>query len=129
MLRLLHAAHQGVESMRARAADTVYWPGLTACIKQIRNSCSICNRIAPSQPRQCLQLIPQPDFPFQHLCMDAFEMSGRHYLAAVDRYSSWLLVFHLKCPTQSKHVIESLRSIFSVYGSPEKLFTDGGLPF
>merc|ERR1711888_45545 len=29
ILRLLHAAHQGVDRMKARATATVYWPGIT----------------------------------------------------------------------------------------------------
>ena len=129
ILRMLHSAHQGVEGMRSRASESVYWPGLTSAIKQIRNNCMFCNKVAPSQARQTLQLIPAPEFPFQHVCIDAFEMHGRHYLVAVDRYSGWLVVFFFRQHPQSKHMVESLRSLFSVYGAPENLFSDGGLPF
>ena len=61
--------------------------------------------------------------------MDAFELSKHHYLAVVDKYSGWILIFHVKCHPTRKHAIDSLRSIFCVYGAPECLFTDGGLPF
>ena len=128
-LRVLHAAHQGIEGMKARASNSIYWPGLNVAIKQVRDGCNICNKIAPSQPREPIQLISPPAYPFQHVCMDAFEISGKHYLAAVDRYSGWLMIFHVRCHPQSRHVIDSLRSIFSNYGAPDTLFTDGGLPF
>ena len=45
ILHCLHAAHQGVDSMKARANDTVYWPCMNA---------SICNFRA-----QLAQLLPQ----------------------------------------------------------------------
>ena len=129
ILRLLHSAHQGIDGMRARASDTVYWPGLTSAIKQIRANCMFCNKIAPSQARETLRLIPSPEFPFQHVCVDAFDMHGHQYMVAVDRYSGWLVVFHYRQHPHSKHIIKSLRSLFSVYGAPEKLFSDGGLTF
>jgi hypothetical protein len=129
VLQILHQAHQGVEGMRARARNTVYWPGLNSAIRQKRADCSTCNRIAPSQAREPLQMMPQPQFPFQFLCMDAFEMKSQNYLAAVDKYSGWILVYHIKGNITSNHIISKLRKIFEAYGVSEKLFTDGGLPF
>ena len=61
--------------------------------------------------------------------MDIFEIKGQYYSVVVDRFSSWLLVFHYKVPPQSKHIIHSLRSVFTTYGTPAKIFTDGGLQF
>ena len=129
ILNTLHSAHQGVEGMRARASNSVYWPGLNSSIRNMRNNCKICNVVAPSQARQAIQLMPQPQYPFQHVCMDAFELDSHHYLAIVDKFSGWLLIFHVKTYPTRKHIIESLRSVFSSYGAPECLFTDGGLPF
>ena len=129
ILSMLHSAHQGVEGMRARASNTVYWPGLSSCIKKLRNSCGVCNKIAPSQANQPLQLIPPPKFPFQHVSMDAFELYGQHYFAIVDKFSSWLIIFHVRRPPTHIHLISCLRSVFAVYGAPERLFTDGGMQF
>jgi hypothetical protein len=61
--------------------------------------------------------------------MDAFQLGNQHYLAAVDKFSGWLMIFHVRCHPRSKHVVDSLRSIFTTFGAPEKLYTDGGLPF
>ena len=129
LLGILHSAHQGVDGMSARASNSLYWPGINASIRQKRDGCRVCNTIAPSQARESLQLLPHPDYPFQQLCMDAFEVHGNHYLAAVDRYSNWLLVFHIRRDPKASHVIQSLRSIFMTYGTPQQLFTDGGLIF
>ncbi len=128
-LKILHSAHQGSDGMKARASNSIYWPGLNEAIRQTRLSCEQCNKIAPSQPREPLKLISQAEYPFQQICMDAFEIAGRHYLALVDRFSGWLIVFHTKGHAQSKHVVDALRSVFTTYGVPEKFFSDGGLPF
>ena len=129
ILALLHSAHQGVEGMRSRAADCVYWPGLNSSIREKRKKCSICENIAPSQNREPLKLIGPAEYPFQQICMDAFEIKGKYYSVIVDRFSNWFIVFCYKSPPQAKHFIQSLRSVFSSYGAPNKLFSDGGLQF
>ena len=39
ILEGLHAGHQGVVSMRARAANCVFWPGLDQAIQNMRRRC------------------------------------------------------------------------------------------
>ena len=39
ILSTLHAAHQGVSAMKSRASSIVFWPGITADIDNVRNSC------------------------------------------------------------------------------------------
>ena len=36
VLECLHAAHQGVSGMKARASNSVYWPGIAADIASRR---------------------------------------------------------------------------------------------
>ena len=50
ILHCLHAAHQGVDGMKAHTNDTVYWPGMNASICNFRVNCPTCTTIAPSQP-------------------------------------------------------------------------------
>ena len=52
ILNILHAAHQGVDRMKARAADTVYWPNLTGDITRTRSACFSFHNIAKSNPTQ-----------------------------------------------------------------------------
>ena len=129
VLNMLHHAHQGVEGMRSRAKNTIYWPGLNVAIRQKRENCSTCNRIAPSQPREPIQMMPHPKYPFQYICMDAFQMRGQNYLAAVDKFSGWILIYHCKTNITSAIIVAKLRKIFEAYGVAEKLYTDGGLLF
>ena len=87
VLMCLHAAHQGVVNMKARANETVYWPGMDACIRNHRESCGTCNRIGPSQPREPLILTESPEWPFQKIVMDLFFIEQHAYIACADRFT------------------------------------------
>ena len=133
VVQSLHSAHQGTEGMRARAANSVYWPGLNTSIAEIRKNCKFCNSIAPTQPREPLQPLPASPFnfnyPFQHICADAFELRGQQYLVVVDKFSGWLVLFHFKASIKARQIVDSFRSIFHTYGAPTILYSDGGLAF
>ena len=129
VLNLLHSAHQGVEGMRARAAVSVYWPGMNSSIAQIRRNCKFCDSIAPSHPRQPLHPLPPSEYPFQFICADAFELKGHQYLVVIDKFSGWLILFHFLGNMGAKQITDSLRSVFHTYGAPMRIYTDGGLAF
>jgi len=57
VLQSLHSAHQGISSMTSRAEASVFLPGITSAIHDMRTRCSQCNRMAPSQPN--------PPLPYQ----------------------------------------------------------------
>ena len=107
-LQNLLSAHQGVSSMARRAKVSVYWPGIREDIQKARDSCSTCIKIAPSQSKETLILTPTPEWPFQCICMDLFEINHHVYIVCVDRYSGWPLIY---------------------YGAPDELSSDGGSIF
>ena len=73
VLETLHAAHQGVTSMNARAKASVFWPGITIQIQELRNNCQACYRLAPSNPRTPpTHTFTRPVYPFQMICADYF---------------------------------------------------------
>ena len=127
VLKALHSAHQGVSAMIARAKSSVFWPGITTDIRKLREKCTQCDRIAPSQP--CPPPTPPviPLYPFQSICADFFHHAGCYYLVVVDRYSNWPIV--KKSREGSKGLITTLREIFVTYGISEDLTTDGGPEF
>ena len=127
ILQSLHSAHQGVTSMSARAESSIFWPGITKDIIDLRRKCSSCNRMAPSQP-SCPPYPPTlPDYPFQRICADYFHYRGHQYLVIVDRYSNWLSIE--KSDNGSNGLIKSLRRIFATYGVPDEISSDGGPEF
>ena len=85
VLRTLHSAHQGVVGMKARATESVYWPGINISIRHHHSSCTACSKIAPSQPKEPLILTPSPEWPFQQVVMDLFHVESSTYLACAAR--------------------------------------------
>ena len=89
VLEGLHSGHQGVVGMKARAANSVFWPGIDAAITNVRERCRTCNTIAPSQSNEPAIVATPPQYPFQQVCSDYFELNGATYVVMVDRYSGW----------------------------------------
>ena len=116
--------HQGIT---ARAEPSVFWPGITPAITDLRNKCNHCNRIAPSNTSAPpIPLLP-PDYPFQCICADFFHYKGVNYLVIVDRYSNWPIVE--RSQNGSTGLITSLRRTFVTFGIPEEMSSDGGPEF
>ena len=127
ILHLLHAAHQGVDRMKARASDTVFWPGMTGDISRVRWECMDCHKIAKSNPQAPPAQPAEPQFPFQMLSADYFHYGGKNYLVIVDRYSHWPLVY--KAENGASGLVGILREVFSTYGVAEEVASDGGKEF
>ena len=88
----LHSAHQGISSMRNRANDNIYWPGMSSSISNKRLTCKPCIENTTSQLAEPLQITPFQDWPFQKLCTDYFTINQYSYLVLADRYSGWISV-------------------------------------
>ena len=113
--------------MLSRAETTVFWPGITPAIIQLRERCQECNRMAPSQPSAPPTPTIRPMYPFQAVCADFFDHHGYHYSALVDRYSNYPIVERAK--GGAKGLINSLKGTFSTFGIPDEIATDGGSEF
>ena len=127
VLQALHAAHQGISQMCARAESSFFWPGMTPAITELRARCSACNRMAPSQPHAPPTPPIPPAYPFQCIAADFFTYRGHNYLVAVDRYSGWPIVE--KASDGAAGLIAALRRIFVTYGISEQMSSDGGPEF
>ena len=127
VLRSLHSAHQGVSQMCSRAETSMFWPGMTPAITDMRARCQSCNRMAPSQPSAPPTPPMNPAYPFQCLVADYFHYRGHNYLVAVDRYSNWPIVE--EAAHGASGLIAALRRIFVTYGISDELTSDGGPEF
>ena len=126
----LHSANQGVTGMRFRACQCIYWPGLDACIRNHRDTCIDCIKNAPSQSPEPLILTPSPNYPFEKICADYFNIDNHVYLNVVDRFSGWLCLYHAKTgEMNSTMLVKIFRDLFVAYGAPEELSSDGGPQF
>jgi len=126
VLTNLHAGHQGRDSMLRRARQSVYWPGIDAEVEQKRRQCQVCETCAPSNPVETLMPTPSPQYPFQQVVADLFQLNGQNYIAYADRLTGWLEVEHLPGDTTSARLIVVFRRWFRRFGIPEELSCDGG---
>ena len=130
VLHCLHSAHLGVVGMKARANESVYWPGMDVSIRSIRANCMECSTIAPSQPREPIIQTQSPEGPFQQIVMDIFYIGDCTYLTCADRLTGWLILYHLVSGHATSTKLMSIcRQLFQIYGASEELSTDGGPPF
>jgi hypothetical protein len=132
VLQSLHAAHQGITAMTERAKIEVYWPGITKEIETTRYGCYDCNRVAPSQARLPPVEPIIPTTPFQAVACDFFQYIGWYYLVAADRLSTWTEIYRIRQGTTeagSEGLCNTLRKLFSTFGVPEEISSDGGPEF
>ena len=124
MLEKIHSGHQGITKCRARARETVWWPGLSTAIASMVSRCSSC---AKSSAERKEPLLPSalPDRPWERVGSDLFEYSNRHYLLVVDYYSRWIELRKLDSTTSSA-VVSAMKSIFATHGIPDLLMSDNG---
>ena len=75
--------------------ESVYWPRMNASICSIRANCTLCLKVAPSQPKEPAHFTPSLDWPFQQIVTDLFHVWNHGYLACTDRLTGWLILFYL----------------------------------
>ena len=124
----LHASHLGFDSMMRRARDLIYWPGMTAEIKQLADSCDVCQQHASRPQREPLLQHNKGDRPWQKVGVDLFTCAGRSYLITVDYLSNFFEIDYLPSYTAT-NVIVKLKAHFARYGIPEQIMSDNGPPF
>ena len=72
-----------------------------------------------------LQQHPVPDYPYQVVGTDLFELDGQVYLLIVDFHSKWVCVEALQ-ESRSIDVICVLEKQFVDFGCPQRLISDNG---
>ena len=127
-MKSLHQSHVGTEGTLRRARDTVYWPGITAVLKDYISKCGICNRCRPEQCKELLHPHKAPEIPWEKVGVDLFEMDRQTFLIAVDYYSGLFEVQGMTSTVASR-VITVLKPWFARHGIPITVMSDNGLPF
>ena len=110
--------------MAERARELMFWPRMREALDEKRGKCRTCIRIAPSQASAPPTEMPTPDYPFQYVSTDYFEISGHHYMVFVCRYSNWISVYTSKSGN-ARELLELLRGYIGTFGVMEELATDG----
>lgn len=127
ILDRIHDGHQGITKCRARAQQSVWWPGISKEIETLVRNCANCIQY---QSHHKEPLIPSsfPERPWQVVAADLLKLKGHWYVIVADYYSRYFEVGKLENLT-SVAVIEHMKSIFARHGIPEIVRSDNGTQF
>ena len=129
ILECLHLAHQCPMKMNDRAKQSVYWPGITSDIENIRRACVYCNKNAPTQPMMPPLPLASPDFPYQMVVGDYFTVKSKTWLVVADRFSGWLSLYYYPKEASASDLIRNLKDYFMTFGIAEHFVSDAGPQF
>ena len=125
----LHDGHRGIEGTKARARLIVFWPGIDNDISNKCRSCPKCEFDRPSNNKEPIKHLPVPEYPFQIISADWFDLNSEKFLVIVDWYSGY---FDVKGPVTNPDagtVITCLREWFINNAVCDVFWSDGGPPF
>ena len=100
----LYIAHLTYGSMRRRASGTIFWPRINTEIKQIADTCEVCQELKPTRNKVYNSYIVLDGNPWEIIGTDLFEIKGRQYLMTVDYYPNFIEVDFLQTTTSSKAI-------------------------
>ncbi len=127
MLTKLHEGHQGIVRCRLRASNSVWWPEITRDIETFIQSCSACLKNTPPA-REPLLPTKLPDYPWERVATDLFELKQSTYILVIDYFSRFIEVKKLTSTTASR-VIVALKEMLARFGIPATLVSDNGPQF
>ena len=128
MITQVHSSHLGIESCLNKARDVLFWPGMTAEIKDCVSKCETCNTYQTNQQKEPLIPHDPPKRPWSHVATDLFSFDNKEWFIIVDHWSDYFELNQLSS-TNSSSVIKSLKNQFGRHGIPDTLYSDNGPQF
>ncbi|XP_028419155.1 uncharacterized protein K02A2.6-like [Dendronephthya gigantea] len=126
MKKKIHASHLGTESCLRRAS--VYWPGMSAEIKELVASCEVCRTYETAQQKETLMPNEIQSRPWEQVGVDLFTFDKKDYMITVDYFSNFCEIDRLTS-TKTSMIILKLKNHFARYGCPERVISDNGPQF
>ena len=123
----LHSSHLGGESMLRRARECIFWPGMTADIKQVADACDACQSFCTAVQKETLRPI-EAQYPWEKVGVDLLTWDTKDYLITTDYFSGFWEIDYLSS-TVASSVIRHLKVHFARHGSPSTVISDNGPQF
>jgi len=128
MLKRIHTGHMGMVKSKNRAKEVMFWPSMNSQIEDVVSNCPACTEHQSSNPKEPMIAHKLPDYPWQNVTTDLFELDNEHYLIVVDYYSRYFELERIPTTTSSA-VINKMKTIFAWHGILEKVVSDNGPQF
>ena len=128
MKQKIHSSHMDTDACLRHARECTFWPGMSAKVKQLVESCETCRKYDCAQSKETLKSSKIPTRPWEHITTDLFPFKGKEFLITVDYYSNFWEIDQL-ASTSATTVITKLKNHFARYGYPDTVVSDNGPQF
>ena len=81
MLHAIHYSHLGADTCLHKAKEVLFWPGMSAQVKDFISQCSVCNQFLSKQKKEPMIIHDIPDKPWSKVGIDLFNFNSRDYVA------------------------------------------------
>jgi hypothetical protein len=129
ILKLLHAAHQGIVRTKRRARQSVFWPGISNEISTLIEGCAACQERLATQQQEPMMSDPLPTRVFEDTSADLFQSGRLHVLVYADRLSGWPVIHRWMRDPTAREVTQAIIGNFVDLGVPVRIRTDNGPQF
>ena len=103
-MSLAHSSHTGLRGCLRRFRECMFWPGMSAQIKDFVGQCDVCLTHRDSQVQEPLLLHVVPPRPWVKVDADNCFHSGRTLLIVVDYFSNFTEIDSLSSETSTSVV-------------------------
>lgn len=132
----LAGCHQGYNKTIERIREHFYWPGMTAHVKNLVDSCISCQqrRAHKSKHLAPLQRMTTPSSPFSVVHCDCVgpmppTMNGNRFIITyIDAFSKWIEAYPVQS-INSEMVADTLADFIARHGCCKTIITDRGKNF
>ena len=130
VLSIAHQGHPGLNAMKRRLRERVWWPKMGIHAEKFLKDCKGCTLVSKGEPPEPLRRTILPDRPWTKLATDFFDVPsvGLKLLTLVDYYSRFLKIWILANKV-AESVIEKWTEARVAHGHWKSLRTDNGPPF
>jgi transposase InsO family protein len=128
LMAVIHASHIGIEACIRRARDSLFWPRMSAELKEYISKCDVCLAYRNSPGKEPLVQHEVVARAWSKVGADLCELNGRTLLVIVDYYSNFIEVARVTSTT-TRSIVKELKAMFARYGVPDVLVTDNGPQF
>ena len=120
-----HSSHLGEQYTLSTAREVMFWPHMHAELLETVKQCTTCQQEQSAQQKEPMMSFPIPQFPWQSVASDCFELDHKKYVIVVDLFSGYVDFAWLPNMT-TKELISRLKPIFATHGVPSEFITDNG---
>lgn len=129
VLKLFHEQHTGIARTKMLIRSYCWWPNINNDVEKFVANCEVCQQCQNFNNNNPLLSWPDAPHNFYRIFIDFLKKFDCTFLLIFDQKSKWLEVKLMNHGTVASETISKLKEIFSIFGLPVELMSDGGPPF